>query len=238
MKTMHVLGNGDKAVYYHEKTASGKTLLCNMPPFAVDTREVYATTIVDFKMMAALTQNSLNLDMYPWVLGTRPRIWMNDQRRSSFYLRVAQNIKEFYTVVPEYAGNATNFNCGHMAVHYAANRLKCDEIHMYGFDTIFDHNIRSVTDFYLNSDRSNQNNYRLINNWRPVWEGIFREFPNTKFVMHHNHDNVKLNITDNVEIVIHQDKKKKKQVQEDLVPPSTLNRKQKRAWMAHQKKAK
>lgn len=213
-KVIHVLGNGDKAVYYQRQKREGMKLLCNMPPFEMHPNEVYATCMVDFKMMMALTEGSVNLDRYMWILGTRPRAWMYE--RSAFYLKYAANIKEFYTHVPEYAVNATNFNCGHMAVHYAANKHKADEVHMYGFDTIFDFNMRSVTDLVLSSDRSQVNNYRLLNNWRPIWRDIFREFPNTKFVLHHNHDSLKIPKLDNMEVVVYSDKLSSKQLKEDV----------------------
>src|SRR6056300_146504 len=197
-KVIHVLGNGDKAYYYQREPRKGMKLLCNMPPFELDPKEVYATCMVDFKMMMALTEGSVNLDRYMWVLGTRPRIWMYE--RSAFYLKYAPNIKEFYTHVPKYAGNATNFNCGHMAVHYAAARHKAEEVHLYGFDSLLDFNMRSVTDLVLSSDRSNMNNYRLLNNWRPIWNGIFNEFSDRQFVLYHSHPNSKINLPKNVEV--------------------------------------
>lgn len=212
-KVIHVIGNGDKAIYYMNKKREGMKIVCNMPPFEIPTSEVYATCMVDFKMMMALTEGSVNLDKYQWILGTRPRIWMNE--RTTFYMKYAPNIREFYTHVPEYAGNATNFNCGHMAVHYAANKQKADEIHMYGFDTLFDFNMRSVTDLVLSSDRSTNNNYRLLNNWRPVWKSLFKEFPNTKFVLHHNHDNLKIPKLDNMKVVVYNDKLSSAQKRED-----------------------
>lgn len=200
-KVVHVLGNGDKASYYLEEPRIGTKILCNMPPFAVPSKEVYATCMVDFKMMAALTAGEIAIDQYMWVLGTRPRIWMYE--RSAFYMKYAPNIKEFYTTVPDYAGNATNFNCGHMAVRYSAQKFKPDVIHLYGFDTIFDFNMRSITDVYLSSDRTQVNNYRLLNNWRPVWRDIFREFPKIEFVFHHNHDDFKIPKLDNMRVVVY-----------------------------------
>lgn len=201
-KVWHILGNGDRAgVFEQNKDKKGKILLCNMPPFHIDPKKVYATCMVDFKMMAALTQGTIAINEYMWVLGTRPRIWMYD--RPQFHLKYAPNVKEFYTHVPNYAINPTNFNCGHMAAHYAANRHQADEIHLYGFDTIFDFNMNSVTDFYLSSDRTDGNNYRLLNIWRPIWRDIFREFSNTKFVLHHNHDALKIPKLDNMEIVVY-----------------------------------
>jgi|TARA_R110000796_G_scaffold13498_2_gene43611 hypothetical protein len=213
MKICHVIGNGDKAHYYNEKPRKGMKLLCNMPPFEIDTKEVYATCMVDFKMMMALTKGELALDQYEWILGTRPRIWMYE--RSQFYLKYAHKIKDFYTDVPKYAGNATNFNCGHMAVHYAAKKHKMDEINMYGFDTIFDFNMRSYTDLMLASDRSDSNNYRLLGNWRPVWVNLFKEFPNTQFVLHHNHDHMKIPKLDNVRVEVYKGKMTKLQERSD-----------------------
>lgn len=191
----HIIGNGDNAVLFNNR-CKGLRIVCNLPPFEVT--NVFASVIVDFKMMMALTEGSVNLDMYDWVLGNRPRIWMDS--RQSFYLKHAHRIREFYLTVPKYAGNATNFNCGHMATHYAANRKQAKEIHMYGFDSIFDHNMRSYTDTVLSSDRSGQNNYRLLNNWRPIWNGIFDEFSDTQFVLYHKHANAKINLPENVEV--------------------------------------
>ena len=96
------------------------------------------------------------------------------------------------------------------------NKQKADEIHMYGFDTLFDFNMRSVTDLVLSSDRTNGNNYRLLNNWRPIWRDIFREFPNTKFVLHHNHSNLKIPKLDNMEVVVYNDTLTKAQTAEDV----------------------
>jgi hypothetical protein len=200
-KVVHVLGNGDQAPLYEKEPRKGMKLLCNMPPFEVNSKEIFGTCMVDFKMMMALASGDVALDAYDWILGTRPRLWMYEQ--SNFYLKYAKNVKEFYTHVPTYAGNPTNFNCGHMAVHYAAARHKADEVHLYGFDTIFDFNMRSVTDLVLSSDRTQTNNYRLLNNWRPVWRDIFREFPKTKFVLHHNHDALKIPKLDNMEIKVY-----------------------------------
>ena len=157
--------------------------------------------MVDFKMMAALTEQSVELTSYKWILGNRPKIWM--EKKPSFYLMYSGNVHEFYLTVPKYAVNATNFNCGHMGCHYLASKKKAKEINLWGFDSIFDHNMRSYTDLVLNSDRTDMNNNRLLNNWRPVWENMFKEFPDTKFILHHSHKNIKIPVPSNVEIVEH-----------------------------------
>ena len=124
------------------------------------------------------------------------------EAQPGFYMKYAKNVKEFYTELPKYAANYTDLNCGHMAVHYAANKLKADEIHMYGFDSMFDLNLRSITDLYLHSDRSEINTFRLANNWRPIWEKMFEEFYSTKFVIYHKHSAIKIKIPDNVTVDI------------------------------------
>ena len=200
-RVAHIIGNGDNAQMY--KPAKGLKITCNVPPFEV--ANIYTTTIVDFKMMNALKEGSVQLPL-EWVCGFRPKRFM--EMYPNFYLKHAAQIKEFYLDLPSYTMKAgetqaqgyTNFNCGHFATHYAANKLKCNEIHMYGFDSIFDFNLRSTSDFVLNSDRGDTNNNRLINNWRPIWQGIFNEFKDTQFVLYHKHDQLKFNVPENVEV--------------------------------------
>jgi len=192
-KVAHIIGNGDNAVMY--KPSKGLKITCNLPPFSV--ANVYTTCIVDFKMMKTIDEGSVIVPG-DWVLGARPKKFT--EMRPDFYLKYAAQIKEFYLVLPKYAANYTDFNCGHMATHYTANKLGADEIHMYGFDSMFDFNLRSSSDLFLNSDRSTSNNARLTNNWRPIWENMFMEFPNTQFVIYHKHDNIKFSVPKNVEI--------------------------------------
>ena len=195
MKIVHVIGNGDQASLYHHKQRIGMKLTCNIPPWPVP--GAYGTIMVDFKMMRALNEGSLQIPG-DWILGMRPKIWMD--QKPTFYLKHSHQVKEFYTVLPKYVANYTDFNCGHMCTHYVANLLKCDEIHMYGFDSIFDFNLTSTTDLVLNSPRDANNTHRLAENWRPIWEGLFREFPQTQFVVHHNHEQPKISLPENVEV--------------------------------------
>lgn len=205
MKRVNVIGNGDFAqLYLKDDTRSGLNVICNMPPFTMQPKDVYASFMVDFKMMKALTEGSLNLGMYNWVLGNRPKRWM--ESKQSFYMKYASNIKDFYLDVPKYADNATSFNCGHMAVHYSCNKLEATELHMYGFDSLFDPTVRSITDLYLNSVKDTNNSMRLLNTWRPIWQGIFNEFSNTTFVLHHKHDHLKFDVPKNVNVISHKEK--------------------------------
>ena len=51
--------------------------------------------IVDFKMMNALTKGQIQLDMYDWILGTRPRKWM--EMRPDFYMKYTKRLKHLST---------------------------------------------------------------------------------------------------------------------------------------------
>jgi hypothetical protein len=195
-KVIHIIGNGDNAHLY--QPAKGLKIACNLPPF--DISNIFVSCMVDFKMMKAITEGSVT-NPYPWVLGVRPQKWM--EMRQTFYMKYSPQVKEFYTVLPKYAKNYTDFNCGHFATHYAANKLKGEEIHLYGFDSIMDFNILSKTDFYLPSDRGAANTERLTRTWRPIFQGIFKEFSDTQFVIHHKHDNLPFKKPENLEIRVH-----------------------------------
>lgn len=193
-RVAHVIGNGDGAHLY--QPAKGIKITCNLPPMAIE--GVYTTCMVDFKMMKAINEGSVEVPG-DWTLGFRPKKWC--EMHPEFHMKYARQIKYFYLDLPPYARNYTDFNCGHFAVHMTANRIEADEIHMYGFDSMFDHNMRSCTDVYLESDRSLQNNTRLMDNWRPIWMKLFDEFKDTQFFLHHDHDAIKFPKPNNVEII-------------------------------------
>lgn len=195
-KVGHVIGNGDTATAY-KQGSKGLKVTCNLPPFPVP--GTYTTCMVDYKMMMTIDKGEIVVPG-EWTLGARPKHYC--ETKPNFYMRHASQIKGFYTHLPKYCNNYTDFNCGHFAVHMTANLLKCDEIHMYGFNSIFDFDLRSCTDFYLNSDRGGVNNERLSRNWRPIWMNMFKEFPNKQFVLYHKHDALKFPKGENVEIKI------------------------------------
>jgi len=111
-------------------------------------------------------------------------------------------IEKIVKVNPKVLGFTLYF-CNSGPVDYAVKKLKATEVHMYGFDSLFDMNLRSYTDFVLNSDRGAVNNVRLNDKWRPIWQGIFNEFKDTKWVLHHNHDQLKFSVGENVETFVH-----------------------------------
>jgi hypothetical protein len=195
-RVAHIIGNGGSTSLY--KPSPGYILTCNLPGMAVE--NVYASCIVDFKMMVAMAEGSVHVPG-EWILGARPHRFCN--MNPTFYMRSAPQIKEFFVDLPTYAGNYTNFNCGHMAVYYSVKRLGCKEVNMYGFDSMFELDLRSASDFYLVSDRDPANNLRLTDLWRPIWQQMFAEFPDVQFNIHYKHDKIKFAIPENAKVVVH-----------------------------------
>ena len=220
-RVVHIIGNGDSSALYLKEKRKGLKLCCNQVAFEVPDK--WATVMVDFKMMDALTRyhngdrsNGLAI-AGNWVLGYRPQRWMQD--RPNFYMAKAPQIREFYIDLPRYTWDPrkgegkgqgyTNWNCGHMATHYACNRLKADTVHLYGFDSVFDFNMNSFTDLVLQSDRGLMNSQRLSSYWRPIWENLFREWPNVEFVFHHHHNAFKIQTQKNVRAVVYRREEQK-----------------------------
>lgn len=197
-RVVHIVGNGDHASLFQQEERKGLILACNLAPFPIE--KCYASCIVDFKMMKAITDGVLDVPG-DWVLGARPKVWM--EKNPNFYMQRSPQVKEFYLKLPKYAENYTDFNCGHMATHYACNKFKPDIVNMYGFDSIFDFNLRSCSDFYLSSDRATQHNHKLSSRWRPIWQNMFKEFKNTKFILHHSHSEFKFPVSENVEAKVY-----------------------------------
>ena len=209
-RVVHIIGNGGSSFLYNEEKRKGLKLGCNQIGFNIP--EKYASCIVDYKFMQAMTANEITLPGQ-WILGFRPKHWM--EMNPDYYMKVSTQVKEFYTELPNYAANYTDFNCGHMAAHYSANKLKADEIHLYGFDSIFDFNLNSASDLSLKSDRGSANNLRLADNWRPIWQSMFKEFSNTKFILHYTHDKLKINIGNNVDVKIYNTREKERNISFD-----------------------
>ena len=196
-ETAHLVGNGSWASFF-DHNSKGLRITCNLPPFAIE--KVYATCIVDFKMMKAMTEGSIVVPGQ-WILGYRPKLWM--EKHQSFYMKHAHQIREFYLKLPKYVPSYTDLSCGHMATHYTCKKFEPKELHMYGFNSMFDFDLYSCTDFYLNSNRDTGITTRLTNRWRAIWPSMFKEFPNTEFIIHGRHNHLKFEVPDNVSVKIH-----------------------------------
>jgi hypothetical protein len=179
-RIVNILGNGP-SVWMFMDNQHGITITCNVPPFTIENH--WATCLGDFKMMNALMNNEFSLDNMKWILGTRPKIYMGNH--PMFYMQKAHLIQDFYTHLPPYALNSTVWSVGHLATHYAATALMPDEIHMWGFDSMFSYDLSSSTDLVVASNREEGNRYRMNNNWRPIWTELFKEFEDIKFIIHY-----------------------------------------------------
>lgn len=191
---VHVIGNGDSWRYY-DPNSKGIKLTCNLPPMHVP--DSFGTCMVDFKMMHAIMDGSVQVPG-DWILGYRPKVHMHTH--PPFHMKHARQIKGYYTHLPDYVDSYTDFSCGHMATHFAASNWTPKKIHMYGFNSMFDFDLISVTDMYLSAVRDDNNVARLTNNWRGIWPNIFKEFSETEFVIYHKHSNIKFELPDNVTI--------------------------------------
>lgn len=193
---VHIIGNGKSGGMF-QNSSPGVRITCNIPPVPVE--DAFATCMVDFKMMKAIHEGSVQVPAQNWVLGARPKVYM--ENNGGFHMRYAKHIRGFYTTLPDYVDNYTDFNCGHMATHYGVTKFAPKECHMYGFNSIFDFDMSSCTDMYLESDRSRSNNNRLANNWRGIWPKLFEEFPDTTFHLYHKHNQIKFDLPTNVKII-------------------------------------
>jgi len=191
----HLIGNGKSAGLY-DFDSKGIKYTCNLPPFAVP--DAKATFIVDFKMCQAIHEGSVTVPGM-WICGARPKKY--SEMMPNWYMKHAHQIKEFYLELPPYVANYTDFNCGHMAAHYLCNKVGVKNLNMCGFDSIFEFDLFSTTDLFLNSDRSQANGVRLTGNWRPIWAKMFEEFSDVKFKLHYMKNTPKIKLPDNVEII-------------------------------------
>ena len=77
----------------------------------------------------------------------------------------------------------------------------CDEVHLYGFDSLFSFDTTSMSDLFLQSDRGDNQTVKLTSRWRPIWDGIFKEFSDTQFVLYdHKGDTGVMKFPKNVEV--------------------------------------
>ena len=74
-KTVHIIGNGDWVHLYTRRERKGLNMTCNLAPFPYP-KNHYASVIVDFKMMKALQEGSVQVPG-DWILGYRPKIHMD-----------------------------------------------------------------------------------------------------------------------------------------------------------------
>ena len=67
-KTVHVVGNGDAAVFFNEAPRKGLKLACNKAPFPIE--NCYASCMVDFKMMKSIHKGDVDVPGYAAASGS------------------------------------------------------------------------------------------------------------------------------------------------------------------------
>jgi hypothetical protein len=144
-----VLGNGPSKSSYDR---TGDFVLgCNIPSieFSVD-----ATVICDEEIVWVL-KNDLTLIQVPVIISNR----------------VYEKMKELGIVDNFHIHHVFKPKDWHNAAHYAADYLMehgCDEIHLWGCDTIFHDSVVSSTGDY--TKQTTVGDDRFLRNWRRVWD--------------------------------------------------------------------
>lgn len=150
-----VLGNGPSREYYDRK---GDYIIgCNIPgdQFSVD-----ATVISDEEIVWVL-KNDPSLIKVPIIVSNKALEKMKELRIDSlFTIHHVFNVKVWYN-----------------SAHYAAEFLLdygCDELHIWGCDSMFNADLSSTTDTFVNKDVDAD---RFIRQWRGVWDDIHIKHP-------------------------------------------------------------
>jgi hypothetical protein len=156
-----VLGNGPSKKAYDR---SGDFVIgCNIPSedYSVD-----ATVICD-EEIAWIIKNDLTLIEVPVIISTK----------------VFEKFKEFKIENKFEILNVFKPKDWYNAAHYGAEYLigqGCDEVHLWGCDSIFSNTVSSTTGKLIPS--TTEGDDRFIRNWRRVWNEIHVNNPEVAFV--------------------------------------------------------
>lgn len=156
-----VLGNGPSRDLYDR---SGDFVLgCNIPSeeFSVD-----ATVICDEEIVWIL-KNDLTLIQVPVIISTRVFEKMKELR-----------IEPYFTILHVFKPKDW-YNAAHYAAEFLMGR-DCDEIHLWGCDSIFQNTVTSYTGKLVNQTTVGDD--RFIKNWRRVWNEMHLNNPDVHFV--------------------------------------------------------
>jgi hypothetical protein len=156
-----VLGNGPSKRAYDN--TGDYVIGCNIPS---DNISVDATVICDEEIIWVI-KNNLTLIQVPVIISTR----------------VFEKMKEFRIVEHFDIVEVFKPRDWYNAAHYAADfliRNGCDEVHLWGCDSIFDGTTSSTTNKIINSTTLGDD--RFIKNWRRVWNEIHVANPDVHFV--------------------------------------------------------
>lgn len=151
-----VLGNGPSKEYFDR--VGDYIVGCNIPgdDFSVD-----ATVICDEEIVWVL-KNNPEFITCPVILSNKAYEKMKELRIDGYFdIHHVFDVKDW-----------------HNSAHYAAEFLLefgCDELNVWGCDSIFKNDLLSTTDEYVKKQLDPD---RFIKNWRKVWNDIFQKYPN------------------------------------------------------------
>jgi hypothetical protein len=151
-----VLGNGPSKEYFDR--CGDYVIGCNIPG---DNFSVDATVICDEEIIWVL-KNNPELITCPVIISTKAYEKMKELRIDNhFDIHHVFDVKDW-----------------HNSAHYAAEFLLefgCDELNVWGCDSIFNDDITSSTDVYVKKDLNTQ---MFVKHWRKVWNDLFQRYPN------------------------------------------------------------
>lgn len=158
-----VLGNGPSRDRFDR--VGDFVIGCNIPSqeFSVD-----ATVICDEEIVWVL-KNDFTLIQVPVIISTRAFEKMKE-------FKIEHHFEILHVFKPKDWYNSA---------HYAAEYLMeygCNEVHIWGCDSVFEENLESTTDGYVTK---NLDSSRFLKNWRRVWNTIF-DNPKCHFVVYRN----------------------------------------------------
>lgn len=156
-----VLGNGPSKHYYDR---TGDYIIgCNIPSheFSVD-----ATIICDEEIVW-IVKNDLTLIQVPVIISTKVFEKMKE-------LGIVNHFEILHVFKPK-----DWYNSAHYAAEYLMN-IGCEEIHLWGCDSIFQNLTISSTSEFIESKTEHDD--RFIRNWRRVWNEMHLKNPDIHFV--------------------------------------------------------
>lgn len=155
-----ILGNGPSRSSY---TREGDYVIgCNIPgkDFSVD-----ATVICDEEIVWVLAADPF-LVTVPLIVSTK-----------AFEKLKELKIVQHYDIIQVFRPKDW-YNSAHYAADFLAEQ-GCDEIHIWGCDSIFEQTISSETDSYISKEYMDKS--RFIKHWRWAWNDIIANNPNINY---------------------------------------------------------
>lgn len=156
----HLVGNGNSQNLFSFDIGD-YVVACNVPKHKHNYKVL---SIIDQKVLLYLQNNRTAI--HPVEIWCTPEIKRYAEAKS-----LPGTYKDVYK-------KRHRWNSGHLAVEHMAKTH--NEIHMWGMDSMFKDDLTSLMD-----DRVKRPQRPNLNKeWRPNWSTVFKQAPNTRFVIH------------------------------------------------------